>query len=176
MGVIYFLARPGLPLEHRFSGRPGRSATAARSASVRSRSSAEGSPSAEAGCSGSGQSASSTGGARRVAARWMFKMMPASQAPNRSGSRSRSRAANACRNASCTMSSTSPGCAHNRAARARPASRRGHVDKAAIMALERHGYGHRRAVPVLGHDQVRLTGPRRLPLIHVFTVQKDHNV
>ena len=37
------------------------------------------------------------------------------------------------------------------------ASRRGHVDKAAVMALERHGHGHGRAVPVLSHDQVRLT-------------------
>jgi hypothetical protein len=37
---------------------------------------------------------------------------------------------------------------------------RRHVDKSAVMALERNGNRHGRAVPVLGHDQVRLTGPR----------------
>src|SRR5439155_24435097 len=29
---------------------------------------------------------------------------------------------------------------------------------------------------VLRHDQVRLAGPRRLPLVRVLAVQKDHNV
>src|SRR6185437_5318881 len=44
------------------------------------------------------------------------------------------------------------------------------------MALEGDRYGGGRAVPVLGHDQVRLAGSRRLPLVRVLAVQKDHNV
>jgi Glyoxalase-like domain len=51
-----------------------------------------------------------------------------------------------------------------------------HVREAAVMALERHGHGCGWAVPVLGHDQVRLTSPRRLPLIKVFSVQKYYNI
>jgi hypothetical protein len=35
-----------------------------------------------------------------------------------------------------------------------------HIDKTRIMALERDRHGGGRAVPVLGHDQVRLAGPR----------------
>ena len=47
----------------------------------------------------------------------------AQPAANRPGSRSRSSAMNACKNASCTASSASPGCAHSRAARARAIGR-----------------------------------------------------
>jgi hypothetical protein len=53
---------------------------------------------------------------------------------------------------------------------------RGHVDKTRIMTLERHGHGGGRAVPVLGHDKVRLARPHRLLLIEVLTVQEDHDV
>jgi hypothetical protein len=35
-----------------------------------------------------------------------------------------------------------------------------HVHKTRIVALESDSYGRRRAVAVLGHDQVRLAGPR----------------
>ena len=58
----------------------------------------------------------------------------------------------------------------------RPIGSPGHVHEAAIVPLERHGHGRRRAVPVLGHDQVSLPRPRRLFLISVLAVQKDHNV
>jgi hypothetical protein len=34
-----------------------------------------------------------------------------------------------------------------------------HVDEAAVVALERDRHDGGRAVPVLGHDQVRLPGP-----------------
>src|SRR6266568_4739802 len=44
------------------------------------------------------------------------------------------------------------------------------------MALECDRHGGGRAVPVLGHDQVRLARPRRLPLVRILAVQKDHNV
>jgi peptidoglycan/LPS O-acetylase OafA/YrhL len=53
---------------------------------------------------------------------------------------------------------------------------RRHVDKARIVALERDRHGGGRAVPVLGHDQVSLARSRRLPLVRVLAVQKDHNV
>jgi hypothetical protein len=47
-----------------------------------------------------------------------------------------------------------------RALAAGPADRSpGHVDKTAIVPLERHGHGHGRAIPVLSHNQVSLTGP-----------------
>ena len=51
-----------------------------------------------------------------------------------------------------------------------------HVYKAAIMALECHGYASSRAVSVLGHDQVRLPRPRRLLLISILTMQKNYYV
>ncbi len=51
-----------------------------------------------------------------------------------------------------------------------------HVDKSRIMALECDRYRGGRAVPVLGHDQVRLAGPRRLPLVRILTVQENHDV
>ena len=41
---------------------------------------------------------------------------------------------------------------------------------------ECHGHGGGRAIPVLGHDQVRLARPRRLLLILVFAVQQDNDV
>jgi len=44
------------------------------------------------------------------------------------------------------------------------------------MTLERDRHGSGRAVPVLRHDQVRLTGSRRLSLVRILTVQQDHNV
>src|SRR5271156_3247195 len=52
----------------------------------------------------------------------------------------------------------------------------GHVHKAGIVALERHGHGGGRAIPVLGHDKVRLTGPRRFFLVLILAVQKDNDV
>src|SRR6266496_1975734 len=52
----------------------------------------------------------------------------------------------------------------------------GHVHESRIMALEcdRHGGGW--AIPVLGHNQIRLARPRRLPLVSVLAVQKDDDV
>src|SRR4249919_3737750 len=44
------------------------------------------------------------------------------------------------------------------------------------MALECDRHGGGRAVPVLGHDQVRLARSWRLPLVCVLTMQKNHNV
>jgi len=44
------------------------------------------------------------------------------------------------------------------------------------MTLERHGYGRDWAVPMLGDDQVRLTGARRLPLVRILAVQKDNYI
>ena len=38
-------------------------------------------------------------------------------------------------------------------------SARGHVDKAAVMALECDCHDRGRPVPVLGHDQIGLSGP-----------------
>src|SRR5690606_26066028 len=52
----------------------------------------------------------------------------------------------------------------------------GHVDEAAVVALERDGDGGGGAVAVLGDDQVGLTGARRLLLVGVLTVQQDHHV
>jgi lysophospholipase L1-like esterase len=51
-----------------------------------------------------------------------------------------------------------------------------HVHEPRIMALERDRHRGGRAVPVLGHDQVRLAGPRRLPLVRILTVQEDNDV
>src|SRR5205807_9137886 len=51
-----------------------------------------------------------------------------------------------------------------------------HVDKSRIMTLECDGHSGGRTVPVLGHDQVRLTSPRRLSLICILTMQKNHNI
>ena len=48
-----------------------------------------------------------------------------------------------------------------------------HVHKAAVVPLECHRHGRGRPIPVLGHDQVRLAGPRRLLLVLVLAVQKD---
>src|SRR5215469_1903190 len=62
------------------------------------------------------------------------------------------------------------------AIRERGISGRGHVDEAAVVTLERHRHGRGRAVPVLGDDQVRLAGPRGLPLVCVLAVQQDHDV
>jgi hypothetical protein len=53
---------------------------------------------------------------------------------------------------------------------------RRHVDETAVVTLEGNGHGSRRAVPVLGHDQVRLAGSGRLPLIEVLAVKQDHDV
>jgi hypothetical protein len=44
------------------------------------------------------------------------------------------------------------------------------------MPLECHGYGHGRAIPVLSHDQIGLTGPRRFPLIKILAMQQDNDV
>jgi len=52
----------------------------------------------------------------------------------------------------------------------------GHVHEPAVVALKRYGYRGRRPVPVLSHDEVGLTGPRRLPLVCVLPVQQDHHV
>ena len=46
----------------------------------------------------------------------------------------------------------------------------------AVVPLECDGHGRGRPVAVLGHDQVRLAGPRRLPLVRVLPVQQDHDV
>jgi AcrR family transcriptional regulator len=51
-----------------------------------------------------------------------------------------------------------------------------HVHKAAVVALERHSHRRRRTVPVLGHDQVRLSRPRRLLFVRIFPVQENYNV
>src|ERR1022692_3842763 len=51
-----------------------------------------------------------------------------------------------------------------------------HVDEPAVVALERYGHRGGRAVPVLGHDQVRLPRAGRLRLVLVLTVQHDHDV
>ena len=53
---------------------------------------------------------------------------------------------------------------------------RSHVHESRIVALERDRHRGGRAVPVLGHDQVRLAGPRRLPLVRILAVQEDHDV
>src|SRR5438034_7055439 len=52
----------------------------------------------------------------------------------------------------------------------------GHVDEAAVVALERDGDGRGRAVTVLGHDQVRLARPRRFLLVGILAVQEDYDV
>src|SRR5690606_8047929 len=52
----------------------------------------------------------------------------------------------------------------------------GHVDEAAVVALERDGDGGGGPVAVLGDDQVGLTGARRLLLVGVLAVQQDHHV
>jgi hypothetical protein len=44
------------------------------------------------------------------------------------------------------------------------------------MTLERHGHDGCRAVPVLGHDEVRLSCPRRLLLVQVLPVQEYDDV
>ena len=53
---------------------------------------------------------------------------------------------------------------------------RGHVDEAAVMALERDRHCSGRAVAVLGHDQVRLACSRRLPFVGILAMQQDHYV
>src|ERR1700691_5801963 len=54
--------------------------------------------------------------------------------------------------------------------------RRSHVYKSAVVALECYGHGRRRAVPVLGHDQVRFSGPGRFSLVEIFPVQQDNDI
>ena len=44
------------------------------------------------------------------------------------------------------------------------------------MALEGHGYGGGRAVAVLGHYEIGLARPRRLPLVSVLAVQEYYYV
>jgi hypothetical protein len=51
-----------------------------------------------------------------------------------------------------------------------------HVDKAGIVPLECYRHGGGRAVPVFGHDQVRLACTRRLLLVLVLAVQKDNDI
>lgn len=51
-----------------------------------------------------------------------------------------------------------------------------HIHKTRIVALESDSYGRGRAVAVLGHDQVRLAGPRRLLLVLVLAVQKNNDI
>ncbi|MCU1601368.1 MAG: hypothetical protein JWO22_2077 [Frankiales bacterium] len=53
---------------------------------------------------------------------------------------------------------------------------RAHVHEARVVALERDGDDRRRAVPVLGHDEVGLAGARALLLVRVLAVQQQHHV
>src|SRR6188508_420352 len=51
-----------------------------------------------------------------------------------------------------------------------------HVDEAREVQLRGHGDRVRRAVAVLGHDEVGLAGPRRLLVVVVVAVKQDHDV
>src|SRR5580704_4805991 len=51
-----------------------------------------------------------------------------------------------------------------------------HVRESTIMTLECHGYRGGRAIAMLSHDQVGLSGARRLSLICIFSVQKEDNI
>src|SRR4051794_1455408 len=51
-----------------------------------------------------------------------------------------------------------------------------HIHKPRVMPLESHRDISRRAVTVLGHDQVRLARTRGLTLVSILPVQQDDDV